>query len=53
MIIKNNKHVIITDTKTLHFDFPKDVENTLRHETDYITNHNEFLAKYAIKTQIG
>ena len=33
MIIKDNKFVIITRPKTIHFDLTKNVENNLKYNT--------------------
>ena len=42
VIIKDNKVVIITESKAIHFDLPK----------DFIIKHNEFLVEHTIKNQI-
>ena len=45
VIIKENKLIIIiTDPRTIYFDFPKDIGNNLMHEIEFITKQNEFLA---------
>ena len=43
-IIKDNKFVITTEPKTIYLDLSKDVNKNLKHETEYIIRHNEFLA---------
>ena len=49
VIIKNNQVLIITEPKTIYFDLPKSVGNNLKHETDFIIKHYEFLAEHTIK----
>ena len=39
--IGDNKLVIMIEPKTFHFDLPKDVDNNLKHETDFIMKQNE------------
>ena len=41
VVINNKKFVIITETKTIHFDLPKDVNKNLKHENDFTIKHNE------------
>ena len=50
--IKDNKHVIITETKTCHFHLPKNVYKNLKHEIDSIIKHNEFLAEHTMRTRL-
>ena len=50
--IEDNKLVIITESKTIHIDLPKDVGNELRHEIDSIMKHLEFLANHTIKNEV-
>ena len=52
MIINNNKLVIITEPKTTNFDLTIDVKNSLKHETDFIKKHKEFLAEHTTKNEI-
>ena len=40
--IKDNEHIIIAEPKTIHFDLPKDFNNNLKHEIDFIVKHSEF-----------
>ena len=40
--VEENKLVIITEPKTTHFDWPRDITNSLKHETDSIIKHYEF-----------
>ena len=44
---------VITDPKTLYFDFdwPKDVDENLKHETEFIIKSNEFLAENKTKNE--
>ena len=51
VIIKDNKLVIITDPKIIHFDLRKHVNNNVKHETEFITN--EFLAEHIIKNKVS
>ena len=48
-----NKLVITTETKTFHFDLPKDVGNNLKHEIDFIIKHKEFLADQTMENKIS
>ena len=52
--IDNNKRVI-TEIKSfhLHFDLPKNVDNSLKHELDHIIKHNRFLAELRVKTRLS
>ena len=38
--IEDNKLVIITETKTVHFDLSEDVDNNLKYEIDFIIKDN-------------
>ena len=40
MIIKENQLVIITEPKIIYFEFPKNNDNSLMHETVFIIKHN-------------
>ena len=46
--------VLIRKPKTLYFDFdlPKDVDNNLKYETEFIIKHNEFVAEHKMKNYI-
>ena len=52
MVIKDNKLVITTEPKTIHFDLSKDVDNNLKHEINFIIKNNKFAAEYTIKTEM-
>ena len=47
--------VVMKDPKTFYFDFdwPKDVEKNLKHETEYIIEIYESLVENKIKKEIG
>ena len=46
---QDNKLVIITNPKNIHFDLVEDANNSLQNEIDSIIKHNEFSAiKYSI-----
>ena len=49
---EENKLLIIREPKTVHFDWPKDVGHSLKHEIDSVIKHNCFLAEDAIKETI-
>ena len=53
VIIKNNELVIITERKPFFFYLSKKVDNKLKHDIDFITKHNEFLAEDTMKNEIG
>ena len=53
VIINDNKLVIITEPKTIHFDLPKDVGNNLKHKIYFIIKCNAFLAEHTIKNETG
>ena len=43
------KTVTKTEPKTFHFDLPKDVDNNVKHQIDFIIKYNGFLAEGTIK----
>ena len=45
--------MITTETKTFHFDLPKDLGNNLKHEIDFIIKHKEFLADQTMENKIS
>ena len=47
-----NKLVIITEPKTFHFEWPKNVGFNLKHVICSLIKHNAFLAKHTIKNKI-
>ena len=53
VIINDNKLATITEPKTIHFDLPKKIDNSLKHEIDFLIKHNEFLAEDTIKNEIS
>ena len=46
--------IVITDPKTFyfHFHWPKDVDEILKHETEFIIKSNESLAENKIENEI-
>ena len=46
--------ILIRDPKTLYFNFdrPKDIDENLKHEIEFIIKSNESLAKNKIKNEI-
>ena len=52
MIIKDNKLVIITEPKTINFDFPNDCSNNVKQEIDFIIKRKGFLSVNTIKTRL-
>ena len=44
--------IVIRDSKTFYFDFnwPKDIDDNLKHEIDFIIKSNEYLAENKIKS---
>ena len=46
------KLIIVTETKTFHFDFPKEFGTNLKHEIYLIIKHNKLLTKYTIKNEV-
>ena len=57
VFIEGNKVAIITQPipflKTIPFGLPKNVDNSLRHEINFIIKHNEFLAEDTIKAKLA
>ena len=53
VIINDNKLVIITEPKTIHFSFSKKIDNFLKHEINLIIKHNEFLAERPVKNEFS
>ena len=53
MHIEDNKLVIITETKTVHFDLSEDVDNNLKYEIDFIIKDNQTLAEHIINFKIS
>lgn len=49
--ISNNKLLIITEPKTTCFDLPIKVENSLKHEIDFIIKKNKVLAHHTIRNE--
>ena len=45
VIINSNKLVIMTEPKTIYFDFLIEIKNYLKHETDFIVKLNKFLGE--------
>ena len=39
VIIKDCRLLIIKNPKTIHFYFPRDVKNNLKHEINYMIKH--------------
>ena len=50
--IKNNKFVIKAKLKDLHFGLPIEVNNSPKHEIDFIVKQNYFLAEQTIKPNL-
>ena len=46
--------VLLRKPKMFYFDFdlPKDVDNNLKYETEFIIKHNESVAEHKIKNNI-
>ena len=54
MIIKQNKLlIIIIEPKTIYFDLVRRCDNNMKHEIDFVTKHNDFLADYTTKTEVS
>ena len=51
--IEGNKPAIKTNTKTFHFDLPKNVDSNLIIEIDFIIKPDELLGKNTIKTRLA
>ena len=47
----DNKLMITTESETVHFNLPKDVDNNLQQEIDSITKH-DLLAEDTISTRL-
>ena len=43
----------MTEPKFIYIDLPKDVDNNLKHEIDFVREHNECLAEHIIKNKIS
>ena len=52
MTIKDNKFVIITKSKTIRCHLPKDANNILKHEINFIIKQNELLAEHTTKIRL-
>ena len=50
--MKETKLVMATESKTVHFDLPKDDGISLKHEIDFIVTCNEFSAENKFKNKI-
>ena len=44
MVIKDNKNKLVTiiESKITHLNLPKDADNDLKDEVDFIIKHNKF-----------
>ena len=51
--IEDNKLVIITEPKTIHFNLSKNFDNSFKYEISFIINHKKHLAEHAIKNKIS
>ena len=53
-IIMEENMIMIRDSKTFcfNFDWPKDVDENLKHEIEFIINSNESLAEIIVKNKI-
>ena len=53
-IIKEENMIVIRDSKTFcfNFDWPKDVDENLKHEIEFIIKINQSLAENKIKNEI-
>ena len=51
--ISDNKLVIITEPKTIHFNLPKVISNKLKYEIDFIIRDNELLTEHKMKNKIS
>ena len=45
--------LIITEPKTFHFDLPKNIDENLKHENDFILEYNKFSTEHTIKSEIS
>ena len=54
-IIMEENMTVIRDPKTFYFsfDWPKDVDENLKHEIEFIIKSNKSLAENKIKNEIG
>ena len=50
MYVTEKKFVIITESKTFSFVLPKDADNNLKHEIDFI---KKILVEHTIKNEIS
>ena len=50
--MRDKKFIKTTESKTLHFDLPKDAGINLKHKIDSIIEHNELLAEHTIKNEV-
>ena len=53
MYIDNNKHVKITEPKTIHFDLSEKFDNSLKYEINYIIKYNPLSAEHTIKKLVN
>ena len=51
--IKDNELVIITEPNAVCFYLPKNVDNYLNHEIDFIVKSNDILVEHTIKNKIS
>ena len=51
--IEDNKLVITTGPKTIHFDLAEVVSKNLKHEIDSTIKHNDVLAEHTIGNRIS
>ena len=49
MVIKNNKNKLLT---IIHLNLPKDADNDLKHEVNFIIKHYKFAAEHTIKIEM-
>ena len=54
MVIKDykNKLVTIIESKIIHLNLPKDADNDLKDEVDFIIKHNKFAAEHTIRIKM-
>ena len=48
----DDKLVITTESETVDFDLPKDVDNNLKQEIDSILQYNGLLAEHTVSTRL-
>ena len=53
MYINDNKLVTIIVPKTICFDLSKKIDNSLKHEINFIVKRSEFLGEHKIKSEIA